>query len=67
MSQTQPLLNVPPAKIHAAAVQVAPEPATSSASTLLTMLDAVPLPFCWILFGLSAVTLLIQIWNYLAA
>jgi hypothetical protein len=28
------------------------------------MLDAVPLPVCWTIFGISLVTLLIQIWNY---
>jgi hypothetical protein len=30
----------------------------------ISTLDAVPLPICWTIFGISAVTLLIQIWNY---
>ena len=30
-------------------------------------LESVPMPICWTIFGVSAVTLLIQIWNYLSS
>ena len=63
MAKTQPLLTVPQ-PVQSAPVIV---PAKSDASPPLawmSMLDAVPLPVCWAIFGISALTLLIQIWNY---
>lgn len=59
MTKTQPLMRAPVAKIQSA-------PVTVAASTP-TGLDAIPLPICWTIFGISSVTLLIQIWNYLAS
>jgi hypothetical protein len=61
MTKTQPLMTIPQARIQSAPVTVAP-PAKSS-STILAF-DAIPLPVCWTIFGISAITLLIQIWNY---
>ena len=64
MAKTQPLLTVPAAKAPTAAVLVATEDEAGAPSRPLDMLDHVPLPFCWTIFAVSAVTLLIQIWNY---
>ncbi len=63
MTKTQPLMVAPAAKIHSAPVTIAPGASGTAASGF----DAIPLPICWTIFGISAVTLLIQIWNYLAA
>ena len=69
MTKTQPLMTAPAAKIHAAPLVTAPPTARSvvEAPAAASMLDAVPLPVCWIIFGISLVTLLIQIWNYFGA
>jgi hypothetical protein len=31
---------------------------------MLDALDDIPMPIAWGIFGISAVTLIIQIWNY---
>ena len=71
MTKTQPLLNVPEPIAQSAPVSVTKVPAataaTQSISDYVELLDSVPMPVCWTMFGISAVTLLIQIWNYLAA
>lgn len=59
MTKTQPLMTAPAAQIHSAPVNVLPKSASG--------FDAIPLPICWVIFGISAITLLIQIWNYLAS
>jgi hypothetical protein len=41
--------------------------ATASSDSFLDRLDAVPMAVCWTIFGISGVTLLIQIWNYLSS
>ncbi len=64
MTKTQPLQTVPQMNIHSAPVTVA-APAEPTAAAI--SFDAVPLPICWTIFGISAVTLIIQIWNYFAA
>jgi hypothetical protein len=66
MSKTQPLMRTPEAKVHSAPVTVAAIPATGEPS-LLDRLDDVPIPVCAVIFGISALTLLIQIWNYLGS
>jgi hypothetical protein len=74
MAKTQPLSTTPPVvRKPAAAITPAPaasvpaaRPATPVSAGGLDMLDHVPLPVCWALFGISTVTLLIQIWNYFA-
>lgn len=65
MAKTQPLLTVPQTKINKAAVTVAPGSAPVATTTGFDF-DAVPMPICWTIFGISTVTLLIQIWNYLS-
>jgi hypothetical protein len=57
MKKTQPLIAVPEAIVQRAPLTVA-EPDTSVAA------EAIPMPLCWALLGISAVILIIQIWNY---
>ncbi len=65
MAKTQPLLTVPAAQTTVLPVVVAAEEEEIEATPgALEMLDHVPLPICWTIFGISTVTLLIQIWNY---
>jgi len=63
MTKTQPLMTAPAAQIHSAPVKLAP----GSSKPMGSGIDAIPLPICWVIFGISAITLLIQIWNYLAS
>jgi hypothetical protein len=75
MAKTQPLSTAPPAVRKPAAV-ITPAPVSSSApavravapasSSGLDMLNDVPMPVAWVIFGISTITLLIQIWNYFA-
>ncbi len=64
MAKTQPLLTVPAATAPSAPVLTA---ADASSPSAVAMLDVVPLPICWTIFGFSTVTLLIQIWNYFSS
>ena len=57
MTKTQPLIMHPSGIAPGAPVIVA----TSKASDAF---DSIPRPFCWGLLGISALILLIQIWNY---
>lgn len=63
MTKTQPLQMTPPQQAPAARVQVAQVPAPVTAPQN----DAVPMPLVWAAFVISAITLLIQIWNYFAS
>jgi hypothetical protein len=64
MAKTQPLVMAPEAKAPSAPVTVAPSlPAVPRAADP-TGIDAIPRPLVWTVFGISAVTFLIQIWNY---
>ncbi|MFL6594746.1 MAG: hypothetical protein ACJ8HQ_04810 [Chthoniobacterales bacterium] len=71
MTKTQPLITAPQAAVHSAPVTVAKVPAATAATRSLDryfdLLDSVPLPVCWTIFGISTVTLLIQIWNYFSS
>ncbi len=70
MAKTQPLTTAPEPIVPRAPVKVAvakvatPTRVTQTSSNLTDMLDAVPMPVSWIIFAISSVTLLIQIWNY---
>ena len=57
MKKTQPLTTVPEGTPQCAKLTVA----TKAASA---MVDAIPMPLCWTLVGVSTVILIIQIWNY---
>jgi hypothetical protein len=66
MTKTQPLLNVP---LPAAATQrfaqstITPLPAAGPAARR-HQIDEIPMPLLWAACGISAVALIIQIWNY---
>ena len=67
MAKTQPLITAPEAKAPAAPVKIAPPAAgvpIVPPGVELTGIDAIPRPLVWAVFGISAVTFLIQIWNY---
>ncbi|MBA2433278.1 MAG: hypothetical protein H0V56_14385 [Chthoniobacterales bacterium] len=79
MTKTQPLITAPAPKVHSAPVTVAPRaagslpatispitptPAPASTGSILDELEHIPLPVCWAILGVSAVILIIQIWNY---
>ncbi|MGI8821106.1 MAG: hypothetical protein ACR2ID_09610 [Chthoniobacterales bacterium] len=72
MAKTQPLLSTPlkvrsvPAPITKAALPTPAAPVVPAARGTLDLLDAVPVPIAWAICGISALILLIQIWNYLA-
>jgi hypothetical protein len=61
MAKTQPLMSTPPATVQNAPIVLVPPQADSADG-----IDAIPISFCWALVGISAVTLLIQLWTYLA-
>ncbi|MGZ5024508.1 MAG: hypothetical protein ACXWBS_06555 [Chthoniobacterales bacterium] len=71
MTKTQPLMAAPEPKVHTAAVKVAEAPVETAEKTsfaaLFDTLDSIPMPICWTIFGVSSITLLIQIWNYLSS
>jgi hypothetical protein len=57
MKKTQPLVTMPEPVSKPTSVIV-------TASTIETMVEDVPMVFCWSLLAVSTVILLIQIWNY---
>jgi len=63
MKKTQPLINMPAASVPmpVTPVTVANEPEIGA-----TIMDGIPIAFCWALVGVSAVVLLIQILNYIS-
>ena len=71
MTKTQPLMAAPEPKVYIAPVKVTSAPVEIAPKTsfaeIFEMLDTIPMPICWTIFGISAVTLLIQIWNYLSS
>ena len=70
MAKTQPLMAAPPPKVHSAPVStIKPAPPgtaipSAPAPSLLDSLEYVPVPVAAVICGISAVALLIQIWNY---
>lgn len=59
MKKTQPLMTGPPRSIPPPALPVIVHPAEVDAPT-----NPISLALCWALLGVSALTFLIQIWNY---
>ncbi len=59
MKKTQPLMTSPPRSISTMSMPPVAHPANAGATV-----HSISLPLCWALLGLSAVTFLIQIWNY---
>lgn len=58
LTQTQPLKTLPVDAFRTATTpRVAPVPSGA-------LIESVPTAFCWALLGVSALTLLIQLWTY---
>ena len=60
MKKTQPLIPMPQITPQSASIAVAPTEKAKGSATM----DAIPMPTCWTLLGVSAVILIIQIWTY---
>jgi hypothetical protein len=56
MKKTQPLITMPETIPQSAPLTAARDP--------VKIVDAIPEPLCWAVLGVSAVILIIQIWNY---
>ncbi len=65
MTKTQPLLTVSATSVPEVPV-ILTAPSEPEAEPKASMFERVPMPICWTIFGISTVTLLIQIWNYVA-
>ena len=59
MAKTQPLIRAPQDERPLAPLIVSKAPVAARA------VDAIPLSILWALLGISALTFLIQLWNYL--
>jgi hypothetical protein len=60
MKKTQPLITMPQITPQRPSIAVTPaEKGEGSA-----MVNAIPMPICWALLGVSSVILIIQIWIY---
>jgi hypothetical protein len=57
MKKTQPIITMPATASQSAPLTLAP-------TTTESIGDEIPMAFCWALLGVSAVILIIQIWNY---
>ncbi|CAA9218952.1 MAG: hypothetical protein AVDCRST_MAG42-477 [uncultured Chthoniobacterales bacterium] len=64
MAKTQPLMMAPGATAPVAPVTLASPISAAPVASEPTGIDAIPRPLVWAVFGVSAVTFLIQIWNY---
>lgn len=63
MAKTQPLIKAPEDERPVAPVSVSSAGAQPSFAAWHAI-DAIPLPILWALLGISALTFLIQLWNY---
>jgi hypothetical protein len=61
MKKTQPLSTMPEPMAPMSPITVAPV-----APALQPVDDTIPMALCWALVGISAIVLLVQIWNYLS-
>jgi hypothetical protein len=57
MKKAQPLVTTPEITLQTPALAVAMKDTGA-------MVDAIPMPLCWTLVGVSTVILIIQIWTY---
>ena len=64
MAKTQPLIKTPEDERPLATVNVSSAPGPTH-FRLSEAIDEIPLPILWTLLGISALTFLIQLWNYL--
>src|SRR5256885_7339414 len=66
MKKTQPLIDLPPIEKPVTSVTVAPLPpsaAVKPAEKAQFAIDEMPLTLCWALVAISAMVLILQIWN----
>jgi hypothetical protein len=61
MKKTQPLIAMPPIAPRSASIAAA---SAETRGTGAALADAISMPVCWTLLGVSAVILIIQIWTY---
>jgi hypothetical protein len=69
MKKTQPLIDLPPIEKPVTSVTVAPLPLSAPvkpAEKAQFAIDEVPVTLCWGLVAISAMVLILQIWNYLS-
>jgi hypothetical protein len=59
MKKAPPLVAMPEITLQTAALTVAMKDTSA-------MVDAIPMPLCWMLLGVSTVILIIQIWTYIS-
>jgi hypothetical protein len=64
MKKTQPLSTMPEPVTPMSSITVAPAPAAAAPVVVDSDDNGVSMALCWGLFGLSAIVLLVQIWNY---
>jgi hypothetical protein len=57
MKKAQPLVTIPEITLQSAPLTVATKDTSA-------MVDAIPMPLCWTLLGVSTMILIIQIWTY---
>jgi hypothetical protein len=59
MKKAQPLVAMPEITLQTPTLTVAMKDTSA-------MIDAIPMPLCWMLLGVSTVILIIQIWTYIS-
>jgi len=57
IKKAQPLVTMPEITLQSA-------PLTAATNNMSAIVDAIPMPLCWALLGVSTVILIIQIWTY---
>jgi len=60
MKKTQPLIAMPQITPQSPSMAVTPTEKGEESATV----NAIPMPICWALLGVSTVILIIQIWTY---
>jgi hypothetical protein len=61
MKKTQPLSTMPEPVAPISPIKIAPTPVPAVAEAVE---ESVPMALCWALLAVSAIVLLVQIWNY---
>jgi hypothetical protein len=66
MKKTQPLSTMPEPAAPISPIKVAAAPIPAHVVVDTSADDGIPMALCWGLFGVSAIVLVVQIWNYFA-
>jgi hypothetical protein len=64
MKKTQPLSTMPEPVAPVSPIKVAPAPVVAAPVEMEPVEDTIPMSLCWALLGVSAIVLVVQIWNY---